>query len=175
MFKRRNNRKWYGRRSGLRWRGRLGPQGAVLNVFGPKLHPRTRSEIGLQNISLDERKIQSLRRHEVGMSGLEVEEASDLLGAYQVHGLSQGHLITDIPEKSVVTGDNDFGCPVTGCDAEELELDGKDGRISPCVIDIAVNTPDKGCDDLLPIRMVVAHLLFHVHTSLEKPRADVLF
>jgi hypothetical protein len=107
--------------------------------------------------------------------GLEIEEISHLLGPDRVYGLGEGHFVTDVPEKAVVTRNHDLRCPVSGFDAEQIELDGQERGIFLCVVDISVDSPDKGCDDFFSVRMVVIHLLPYVHTGFEEASADVFF
>jgi hypothetical protein len=111
--------------------------------------------------------------HEVGVFGLEMEKAPHLLGTHHVYSLSECHFVADIPEKAVMARDNDFGRPKAGCDPEELKLDGKKCRIFSCAVDIAVNASDKRCDDLFSIRVIMIHLLPHVHTGLKEPGSDI--
>ncbi len=70
-------------------------------------------------------------------------------------------------------GDNDFWSPVLWFDAQEAELKGKKIRILFNEVDIGVDSPDKGSDDLLTLGMIVIHFLLHVNAGFEETGADI--
>ena len=151
-----------------------GPVAAVRlhDVVGLEPHRAPVRAVQVEDAVVQQRRVDRRIDGQVGVAVV-VVQLLDRVGAQQGHRARVADLGGDVRHQPLVARDDDLGGPVAGGDAQQLELDGQQRRIGVDPVDVRVDPPHEGRDDLVPAVVIVVHLGGQVAAEPVQPRPDV--
>ena len=102
-----------------------------------------------------------------------VVQLLDGVGAEQGHRARVADLGADVRRQPLMARDDHLRGPVPGRDPQQLELDWQQRRVGRGPVDVRVDPPHEGRDDLVAPVVIVVHLGGHVAAEPVQPRPDV--
>ena len=145
----------------------------INHVFGRKGNRFARGLIILQDIAGNGRHIQSFGYGQVGRSGVQMEHRPDGFGLHGLQRLGDQDLGFQVQKNPADTCQHDLRGPGLGGNTEQTELKGQQVRLFLDLLNIGVNTLDKGDDNFFPVRVIVLVFLVQIATKTQQPGTDV--
>ena len=154
------------------------PFGVLVPVLGGDLlrledHRAPEGAVDVQDLGLQQRPVNRRIEFELGHAGTEPVDVHERLGPHRGDRHPVVQLLGYVREEPLVAGDHDFLGPGLGEDAQQSEFEGQGIGVLPGAFDRGVDAADKGRDDLVPVRVVPAHLLPHVLPEHVESDSDV--
>ena len=128
--------------------------------------------VPIENGRRETRRVDGRIEPQVGVADVVVELRHGVR-AERGHGARVVDLLRHVRHQSLVARDHDLRRPVTGLDAQQLELEGQQAGLAGRPVDVGVDAVDERADDRAAALVVVAQLGRHVAPEAEEPRADV--
>ena len=142
------------------------------DVLGLEPHRSPVRAVEVEDAVVQQRRVDRGVEGQVGVAVV-VVQLLDRVGAEQRHRARVADLGADVRHQPLVARDDHLGGPVAGGDPQQLELDGQQRRIGVDPVDVRVDSPHEGRDDLVPAVVIVVHLGGQVATEPVQPRPDV--
>ena len=143
------------------------------NILGKKPNGHARCVIDVENRVADQGQVDRTIGFQVRLPGMKIEKFARAVAPHEVNELGILHLLGRVAEQAVVPGYNDLRRPFAGFNPQESELQWQPCRLAFGELDKGVDSRDEIRDDLVPPRVIMAQLGFHVSSKPQQTGPDV--